>query len=308
MQQQPCWDALRRVTECQPSKDKSLHINEDDQPTNDLQFDDVDEPMVFEPNWADEELDHSTSTSPSWQTQIEEVEDEEAGGICRYVEDYGRSAGHIYGEGQSQFVKWREAQKKVGHAPWSPYNDLNEWDLSQWLICNVGQNATDEYLKFPIVSSSSKHNIEVNRLTFTIQTQNWTKPSFKNKCAFYKCIDTLPQGPKWECEELEITGDERDDKGKLKSKVFQLWKWDPVECIKELIGNPGFRNHLRYSPQQAYEDENGETQIFYEMWMGDWWWNMQVSYFLRFLWESLYLTYIGQTWEGRAPKGDHCIW
>jgi hypothetical protein len=83
---------------------------------------------------------------------MEEVEDEEAGGICRYVEDYGQSAGHIYGEGQSQFAKWREAQKKAGHTPWSPYTDLEEWDLSQWLILNVGQNATDKYLKLPIVS------------------------------------------------------------------------------------------------------------------------------------------------------------
>ena len=109
------------------------------------------------------------------------------------------------------------------------------------------------------------------------------KPSFKNKRAFYKRIDTLPRGPKWECEELEITGDERDDKGKLKSEVFQLWKRDSVECIKELIGNPAFRKIMRYSPQQAYEDENGETRIFDEMWTGDWWWNIQVSYLSRLL-------------------------
>ena len=282
-QRQPCRDALRRVAERQPPNVKSLHIHEDEEPTDDLQFDHVDEPMVFEPNRADEELDNSTSASPSRRTQMEEVEDEEAGGIRRYVEDYGQSAGHVYGEGQSQFMKWREAQKNAGHAPWSPYNDLDEWDLSQWLIRNVGQNATDEYLKLPIVSSSSKHNTEVDRLTFTNQTRNRTKPSFKNKRAFYKRIDTLPRGPKWECEELQIIGDERDDKGKLKSEVFQLWKRDPVECIKELIGNPGFRNHLRYSPQRAYEDENGETRIFDEMWTGDWWWNMQVSYFSRFL-------------------------
>ena len=147
---------------------KSLHIHKDEEPTDDLQFDDVDEPMVFEPNQADEELDHSTSTSPSRQTQMEEVEDGEAGGIRRYVEDYGRSAGHVYGEGQSQFMKWREAQKNAGHAPWSPYNDLDEWDLSQWLIHNV-------------------------------------------------------------------------------------------------------------------EDKNGETRIFDEMWTGDWWWNMQVSYLSWFL-------------------------
>lgn len=151
-QRQPCRDALRRVAERQLPRDKALHIHEDDQPTDDLQFDDADEPMLFEPNHADEELDHSTSAGPSRRTQMEEVEDEEAGGICRYVEDYGRSAGHIYGEGQSQFAKWREAQKKAGHTPWSPYTDLEEWDLSQWLILNVGQNATDKYLKLPIVS------------------------------------------------------------------------------------------------------------------------------------------------------------
>jgi hypothetical protein len=55
------------------------------------------------------------------------------------------------------------------------------------------------------------------------------KPSFKNKHMFYKCINTLPQGTKWECEELEVIGDEQDNKGKLKPEVFQLWKQDPVE-------------------------------------------------------------------------------
>ena len=100
---------------------------------------------------------------------------------------------------------------------------------------------------------------------------------------FYKHIDTLLRGPKWECKELQITGDERDDKGKLKLEVVQLWKRDPVECIKELIGNPAFRNKLRYSPQRVYEDENGKTRVFDEMWTGDWWWNTQVSYRLQLL-------------------------
>ena len=74
------------------------------------------------------------------------------GGICRYVEDYGQSAGYIYGEGQSLFAKWREAQNEAGHVPWLPYNDLEEWDPSEWLLLNVGQNTMDKYLKLPIVS------------------------------------------------------------------------------------------------------------------------------------------------------------
>jgi hypothetical protein len=116
LQQQPCWDALRWVAKWQPSKNKSFHIDEDNQPTDDFQFNDANELMLFGLNQADEELDHSTSAGPSWWTQIEEVEDEEARDIHKYVEDYGQSAGHVYGEGQSQFAKWREAQKEAGHA------------------------------------------------------------------------------------------------------------------------------------------------------------------------------------------------
>ena len=88
----------------------------------------------------------------------------------------------------------------------------------------------------------------------------------------------LPRGPKWDCKEFKLTGDEKDDKGKFKTEIVQLWKRDPVECVKELIGNPAFRDKLRYLPQCAYEDDKGKTRMFDEMWTGDWWWNLQVSY------------------------------
>ena len=51
-----------------------------------------------------------------------------------------------------------------------------------------------------------------------------------------------------------------------------------MECIKELIGNPAFRDNLRYTPEKVYEDDEGNIQVFDEMWMGDWWWNLQVSF------------------------------
>ena len=64
LQRQPCRDALRRVAKQQPPKDKSLPIPKDDEYTDDFQLDD-NEPMLFEPNQADEGLDHSTSAGPS---------------------------------------------------------------------------------------------------------------------------------------------------------------------------------------------------------------------------------------------------
>jgi hypothetical protein len=110
------------------------------------------------------------------------------------------------------------------------------------------------------------------------QTRNRTKPSFRNKRAFYKKIDTLPHVAKWLCEPFEIEGDQLDEKGNKRKETLHLWKRDPVECIRELIGNPAFRNMIRFAPERAFEDPEGKNRIFDEMWTADWWWNLQVSY------------------------------
>ena len=85
---------------------------------------------------------------------------------------------------------------------------------------------------------------EVNKAV-NFQTRNRTRLLFKNKRAFYRCIDTLPRGAKWPCEPFEITGDERDENGELHREVLHLWKQNPVECIRELIGNPAFRDKMQ---------------------------------------------------------------
>ena len=65
-----------------------------------------------------------------------------------------------------------------------------------------------------------------------------------------------------------------------------------MECIKELIGNPTFRNHIRYAPERVYEDEDGISRIFDEIWTADWWWNVQVGVFLQSFRSSL--TFVSQ--------------
>ena len=61
------------------------------------------------------------------------------------------------------------------------------------------------------------------------------------------------------------------------SEDLELWLRDPVECIRELIGNPAFREYISYAPEHAYADEAGAIRIFDEMWTADWWWETQVS-------------------------------
>ena len=38
-------------------------------------------------------------------------------------------------------------------APWAPFEDLEEWELARWIATHVGQNAANELLKLPIVST-----------------------------------------------------------------------------------------------------------------------------------------------------------
>lgn len=66
-----------------------------------------------------------------------------------------------------------------------------------------------------------------------------------------------------------------------------MWRRDPIECLRELMGNPAFREKMAYSPERVYTDAEGKNRLFDEMWTGDWWWNLQVSIFARHIWLKL---------------------
>jgi len=51
--------------------------------------------------------------------------------------------------------------------------------LAQWLISSVGQNATDKYLKLPIVSPSAPKTKIKAKQTVNFQTRNRTRPLYK---------------------------------------------------------------------------------------------------------------------------------
>lgn len=72
--------------------------------------------------------------------------------VSRWVEAYPKLAGATKGLGQTEFAKVHESQGESDKDPWSPFESQDEWQLAQWLLHNVGQNATDEFLKLPIVS------------------------------------------------------------------------------------------------------------------------------------------------------------
>jgi len=110
-------------------------------------------------------------------------------------------------------------------------------------------------------------------LTVTLQITSSTT-SFHNQRALLKKIDTLPTGPEWECVTFEVDG--TDANGDPTVEEVDLWRRDPVECVKELLANPAFKNKCHYKPKRVFTDKSKTNRAYNEMWTGDWWWELQV--------------------------------
>jgi hypothetical protein len=56
---------------------------------------------------------------------------------------------------------------------------------------------------------------------------------------------------------VKADGDRVGDSGETMSEDLELWMRDPVECVKELVGNPAFKESMSFVPERVYADENG---------------------------------------------------
>ena len=90
--------------------------------------------------------DQSTPEPQSKRARVEEVDDEEAGGCQRWAKEFDGAAEEL-GEGKTLFEEIRESQEAMREPPMSPFLDEEEWELARWLMKNVNQTATDNFLK-----------------------------------------------------------------------------------------------------------------------------------------------------------------
>ncbi|KAJ6454809.1 hypothetical protein C8R45DRAFT_1188877 [Mycena sanguinolenta] len=164
------------------------------------------------------------------------------------------------------FERIRDDQILTGCEVLGPFADEEEWELAKWLIKNVGHNQAEAFLKLPIIGDR-------------------VKPSFENKRAFLESIDRLPIGAGWQIKHIPVTGDICDDNGKPMTETAELWFRDPVDCVRELIGNPAFKDVMDYAPMRLFLDAEGKEEFIKEMSSAGWWWKMQL----------------------RLPKGSTCV-
>ncbi|PBK94482.1 hypothetical protein ARMGADRAFT_1062603 [Armillaria gallica] len=216
---------------------------------------------------AKERSQRTASPSKRCRVTVEDVEDEGDTQPSSWSRDslvfvdYPDAGAEIEGagEGETTFERIRREKQKRGEEVWAPFKSRKEWELARWLMMSgVSQADIDRFAKLGVI-------------------QEKVEPSFKDKRTFLSKIDELPSalGTEWKCEEFELVGNVLDKDGTPVVQTIELWKRNPVACIKELMQDPRFAKHMRYAPEKMYTDEGMKHQAFDEMATGKWWWAMQ---------------------------------
>jgi hypothetical protein len=99
--------------------------------------------------------DSSSSDSEplSKRAQVEEDEGEKTDGCRRWVHEFDGAAKEL-GEGKTLFKEIQEQQEAMHKPLMAPFADNDEWELARWLMKNVTQTATEEFLKLKAVRHS----------------------------------------------------------------------------------------------------------------------------------------------------------
>ena len=99
------------------------------------------------------ELEQQTLSDRAWQATIDDEDGNDLTSTpIRYVEPFPGPAGEASRHEKTRFEVLQQIQESEVKAPWEPFASRAEWGLAEWLMKNVGQGKTDEYLQLPIVS------------------------------------------------------------------------------------------------------------------------------------------------------------
>jgi hypothetical protein len=86
----------------------------------------------------------------------------------------------------------------------------------------------------------------------------------------------LPGWPQFKCQDMTIAGE-----------TLQFYCHDILQCIQSLYSDPEFAHDLVFAPERHYTDHQCTSCVYSEMHTGDWWWSVQVCFWLSDVFQCL---------------------
>ena len=103
---------------------------------------------------------------------------------------------------------------------------------------------------------------------------------FQNHRDLYQTIDATPLGDiPWSSFTLQYDGERpTDDVPQWMTAPYQVCYRDPRMVIHDMLGHPGFKDHMDYVPYREY-DPKTQRQQWRDFMSGDWAWMQAVRNF-----------------------------
>jgi hypothetical protein len=83
-------------------------------------------------------------------------------------------------------------------------------------------------------------------------------------------VDTLPHGPEFTIDEIEVEGAARP-------RVQYLVRRDSLKLLQEIFSNTWLKEEFAYGPARYYTTATMRERVHFDMRSGNWWWREQVS-------------------------------
>lgn len=183
--------------------------------------------------------------------------------------EYHPLSSYTYGSQENTFERVhndRFAHRRSDN-PYYPFQGCEEWELARFLArSSLSQSEIDEFLKLRWVTSFYTPFPLLLKALVQIRRHNLSYPSAH---AFRSWIESLPDPPRWYCEEITVEG------YKSKQPIYFYWR-DALEVIEYIFGNPVFAPYMQYDPQRVWTDTTKTERIYSEYMTGDFAWKAQV--------------------------------
>lgn len=75
-------------------------------------------------------------------------------------------------------------------------------------------------------------------------------------------MDRLPHGPEWSDHAVHI------GEGRYRRRHV-VFKRNIIDIVRELIGDPRFKNFMRYAPERHWTSKKRKYRVYSEMWTGN---------------------------------------
>ena len=119
--------------------------------------------------------------------------------------------------------------------------------------------------------------------------------SYRSMQELNSMIDTELSGHScFQCHVLDI-GDEE----------LEFFCRDVLECIQSLYGDPSWAQDMVFVPERHYTSHARTSQIYNELYTSNWWWTIQVSFFIPGA-NNILMSSTSGTLRGTTTRGYNC--